>query len=176
VRLPRALRAYCVPQPAPFADRAVRKFSSTANGRAATFTGFSSRGGCATGSVSDVAGPVELLSCAGSCTRACSCTGSCTRAPLLTSFCAPRAPLVTSLVPSRTPLLTPLHANGLGLGIGTRQCCGGCCDGEGGNFSEKGKSPSTGDRLRFDDFVHGQDSTEAVECPCGCQFQMPVLI
>jgi len=34
----------------------------TANVPAATFTGFSSRDGCATGSVGDVAQPVELLS------------------------------------------------------------------------------------------------------------------
>jgi hypothetical protein len=114
----------------------------------------------------DFAEPVELLGHA----------GSCTCAPHLTSLVPSCAPRLTPLVPSRAPLLTPLHANGLGLGIGTRQCCGGCCDGEGGNFSEKGKSPSTGDRLRFDDFVHGQDSTEAGECPSGCRFQMPVLI
>jgi hypothetical protein len=71
--------------------------------------------------------------------------------------CAPR---LTSLVPSCAPLLTPLHANGLSLSIGYRQCGSGCGDGEGSNFSEERKSHSTGDRFRFDDFTHGQNSTE----------------
>src|SRR5258708_18251276 len=80
---------------------------------------FSSGGGCVAGSISDFAEPVELLSCAGSCT----CSGSCTCAPhltslcpscapLLTPLCARHAPLLTPLVPCCTPLLTPLHASG----------------------------------------------------------------
>jgi hypothetical protein len=97
-------------------------------------------------SINDFAGPVELLSHA----------GSCTCAPHLTSLVPSHAPRLASLVPSCAPLLTPVHANGLGLGIGNRQCCGGCCDGEGSNFSEKRERPSTGDRFRFDDFAHGQ--------------------
>jgi hypothetical protein len=101
------------------------------------------RCGSATASISDFAEPMELLlflpgACADSCT--CTCARSCTCAPLL-----------TSLVPLCTPILPPFHADGLGLGIGRRQCdsqCGsGCCDGGGGNFSEKRKSPSTGDRF-----------------------------
>src|ERR1700722_8522594 len=95
------------------------------HGRAATST-ISVRGvEGAAGSISAFAQPVELLSCAGSCTWG----GIGTGAPLLTSLCAGCAPLLTPLmpccaalltplVPCCAPLLTPLHANGLGLGIG----------------------------------------------------------
>ena len=61
---------------------------------------FRSRGGGAAGSIGAFAQPVELLSCAGSCTCTCTCAGSCTCAPHLTSLCAPCAPLVASLLPS----------------------------------------------------------------------------
>src|SRR4029077_5828096 len=77
---------------------------------------FSSGGDCVAGSIRDFAEPVELLSCAGSCT--CTCAGSCTCAPHLTSLVPTRTPHLTSLVPSCTPLLTPLHASGLSLSIG----------------------------------------------------------
>jgi hypothetical protein len=126
--------------------------------------GFSMRDDCATGSIDKCTKPAELFGraggCTGSCTGSCTCTcaGSCTCAPLFTSVCAPSAPVLAPLVPSCTPFLTPHHASGLGLGIGYRQCASGCCDGEGSNFSEKRKSPSTGDRFRFDDFTHGQNS------------------
>jgi hypothetical protein len=69
---------------------------------------FSSGGDCVAGSIRDFAEPVELLSCA----------GSCTCAPHLTSLVPTRTPHLTSLVPSCTPLLTPLHASGLSLSIG----------------------------------------------------------
>src|ERR1700740_2843334 len=86
--------------------------------------------------------------------------GSCTCAPHLTSLVASCAPRLTSLVPSCAPLLTALYANGLSLSIRNRQYDSGCCGGEGSNFSEERKSHSTGDRFRFDDFTHGQNSTE----------------
>jgi hypothetical protein len=68
------------------------------------------------------------------------------------------ATIIAPLVPSFAPILTPLHAEGLGLGIGYCQCGRGCCSGKGSNFSEKGKSASTGDRFRFADFTHDQNS------------------
>jgi hypothetical protein len=139
--------------------------------------GFSMRDDCATGSIGKCTKPAELLGCAGGCTGSCTrtCAGSCTCAPLLTSVCAPGAPVLAPLVPSCTPLLTPHHASGLGLGIGYCHCASGRCDGEGSNFSEKRKSPSTGDRFRFDDFTHGQNSA-CGECPCGCSSKVAVLI
>src|SRR6266850_6124708 len=76
---------------------------------------FSSGGGCVAGSINDFAEPVELLSCAGSCT----CSGSRTCAPHLTSLVPSCAPLLTPLcarhAPPLTPLVpccTPLHASG----------------------------------------------------------------
>jgi hypothetical protein len=104
------------------------------------------------GSISGFAEPVELFGRAGRCT--CTCAGSCTCAPFLTSFRAPHAPVLASLVPSRAPVLTPDHASGLGLSIGNRQGGNGCEDRKGCDFSEKRKSPSTGNRS--DDFTHGQ--------------------
>src|SRR5258708_37275156 len=73
----------------------VKKLNS-AKRRAAT-SAVSVRGGCAAGSISDFAEPVELLSCAGSCT--CTCAGSCTCAPHLTPLCPSCAPHLTPLVP-----------------------------------------------------------------------------
>src|SRR5258708_18904011 len=77
----------------------VKKLNSPKR-RAAT-SAVSVRGGCAAGSISDFAEPVELLflpgSCAGSCT--CTCAGSCTCAPHLTPLCARCAPHLTPLVP-----------------------------------------------------------------------------
>jgi hypothetical protein len=130
---------------------------------------------------------VELLFLPGSHAGSCAGTRSRTCTPLLTSFvpsCAPLltslvpscAPLLASLMPSCAPLLTPFHANGLGLGIGTRQCGSGCCDGEGSNFSEKRESLSTRDRFRFDDFTHGRNSTETGECIRGRHSKVPLLI
>ena len=100
-------------------------------------------------------------------------------APLLSSrvsaCCAD--PHVARAVLRAAPLLTPLHAIGLGLGIGSRQCCGGCCAGEGGNFSEERKSASMGDRFRFDDFTHGQHSMEAGDAAyADANSKVPVLI
>jgi hypothetical protein len=128
--------------------------------------------------ISDLAEPAELLGCAGrrACTCICTGAGSRTCAPFLTPFVSSRAPVFTSLVPPRTPFLTPFHANGLGLRIGNGQCGSGCCDGEGSSFSEKRKSSSTGDRFRFDDFTHDQDSMVVGERPCGCQSSAPLLI
>ena len=114
----------------------VRKLNSIAKGRAATSTVSVRAMDAQRTSISAFAQPVELLSCAGSCTWGgiCTCAPHLTslvptRTPHLTSLvpsCAPRltslvpsyAPRLTSLVPACAPLLTPLHANGLGLGIG----------------------------------------------------------
>jgi hypothetical protein len=87
--------------------------------------------------------------------------GGCARASLLTSRVPSCAPILTSCVSSRAPLLAPRHANGLSLGIRTRQSDRGCGDGKGSDFSEKRKSPSAGNRFQFDEFIHGQVSTEA---------------
>jgi len=142
---------------------------------------------------SHFAEPAELLFLPGTCAGSCTCTGSCTCAPLHTPLvpcCAPlHTPLVPCCAPLQTPLVpccTPLHASGrshsgrsrsgLSLSIRYRQCGSGCCDGEGSNFSEKGKSHSAGDRFRFDDFIHGQNSTGPGECLCGCNSKVPVLI
>src|SRR6266446_8214255 len=113
---------------------------------------FQFAGSCATGSISDFAEPVELLSCAGSCT--CTCSGSCTCAPLLTSFCAPCAPLITSLVPSCTPLLTPLHASGLSLSIGYCQYRRSRGKAERSRQTHQRKGLSVRDHFRFDDCTH----------------------
>jgi hypothetical protein len=79
-------------------------------------------------------------------------------------------------MPSGAPVLTPLHANGLGLGIGDRQCGSGCRDSEGSNLSEKRESVSTRDPFRFDDFAHGQNSIETGGHLRGRHSKVPVLI
>src|ERR1700723_3709334 len=83
------------------------------HGRAATSTISVRAVEGAAGSISAFAQPVELLSCAGSCTWG----GIGTCAPLLTPLMPCCAALLTSLVPCCAPLLTPLHANGLSLSI-----------------------------------------------------------
>jgi hypothetical protein len=91
----------------------VRKLNSIAKGRAATSTVSVRAMDAQRTSISAFAQPVELLSCAGSCTWG----GIGTCAPHLTSLVPSCAPRLTSLVPSFAPLLTPRHANGLSLSI-----------------------------------------------------------
>ncbi len=126
-------------------DRAVKKLNS-AKGRAATST-VSVR---AMASGSDVAQPVELLSCAGSCT----CSGSCTCAPHLTSLVPSCAPRLTSLVPSCAPLLTPLHANGLSLSIRYCQYRRSRREAERSRKTQQRKGLPTRDRFRLHNCAH----------------------
>jgi hypothetical protein len=111
---------------------------------------FSSRVGGAAGSISAFAEPVELLSCAGSCTWG----GICTCAPHLTSLVPSCAPRLTSLVPSCAPLLTPLHANGLSLSIGYCQYRRGRREAERSRQSHQRKGLSARDHFRLDDCTH----------------------
>jgi len=136
----------------------------------------SSRGNCPTASTTDFAEPVELLLLPGSHAGSCAGTRGRTRAPVLTSLVPSCTPLLASLMPSCAPLLTPLHANGLGLGIGNRQRGSGCCNGEASTLCEKRESLSTRDRFRFDDFTHGQNSTVTGERIRGRHSKVPVLI
>jgi hypothetical protein len=75
-----------------------------------------------------------------------------------------------------TPLFTSLHAHGLSVSIRRCQYSRRRCDGEGGRFSEKGKTTSARDGFCFVDFAHGQGSTETGEGLTGYHSDVPVLI
>ena len=97
-------------------------------------------------------------------------------APLLAPFVAACSSALTALMSSVTPLLTSLHAHGLSVSIRRSQYSRGCCDGEGGRFSEKGKNTSARDGFCFVGFAHGQGSTRLVKDLCGNHSNVPVLI
>ena len=94
--------------------------------------------------------PVELLSCAGSCT----CVGICTCAAHLTSIVPSVAPHLASLVPPCASLLTPLHAHGLSLSIGYRQYRRSRREAERSRQSHQRESLSARDHFRLDDCIH----------------------